>query len=64
MSEGDRTALPTGKRLASVDCLRGLAVAGMILAIMVAAATDAREVTIPIPDELVKCLLGLTDEMT
>ena len=32
MSEGDRTPLPTGKRLASVDCLRGLAVAGMILA--------------------------------
>ncbi|WP_052360189.1 acyltransferase family protein [Solidesulfovibrio alcoholivorans] len=32
MHDGARTALRTGKRLASVDCLRGLAVAGMILA--------------------------------
>ncbi|HML61632.1 MAG TPA: heparan-alpha-glucosaminide N-acetyltransferase domain-containing protein, partial [Solidesulfovibrio sp.] len=32
MHDGARTALRIGKRLASVDCLRGLAVAGMILA--------------------------------
>lgn len=35
----------------------------MILSVVVAATTDARQVTIPVPDELVKRLLSLSDEI-
>lgn len=36
----------------------------MVLPIMVATTADARQVAIPVPDELVECLLGLFDEVT
>ncbi len=36
---------------------------GMILAVVMATAADARQVTIPVPDEFVKRLLSLSDEI-
>lgn len=38
-------------------------VASMILAVMVATATDARQMAIPVPYVLVECLLSLADEI-
>ena len=35
----------------------------VILAVMVAIAADAHQMPIPVPDEIIKCLLSLLDEV-
>ena len=39
-------------------------VSGVILAVMVAAATNARQIPVPVPDKLVESVLCLLDEVT
>jgi hypothetical protein len=39
-------------------------VSGVILAVMVASATDARQIPVPVPDKFVESVLRLLDEIT